>query len=431
MLGGREGHLLSDQRWSDPHDPWRLPIAPTWNTPPARPPLPPLPIVPQPRREGGWRQSWVPVVLAMVALVVGVLGVGVALDRHTERLDTISPPTTLTPSTELEPTPSVPPRQGLLAPAPPTTVPGPATLEQADVAAIAARVENAVVDISTAFGSGTRSAGTGMVLTASGAVLTNYHVIEAATSINVQVNGQGPTYTAKVVGTSRAEDVAVIQLDGASGLTPIAPGNASNVRVGDPVVALGNALGRSGPLSVVSGTVAALNQTATASDPGAGTSETLAGLIQTTAPLQPGDSGGALVNASSQVIGMNTAAALRNRGGIGVAFAIPINRALSIAADIRAGRGSSVIQVGAPGFLGVQVNRDAVITRIVPGMPADTAGLVVGDRLVGVDDKTIDSSAALTTTLADYRAGDQVTLAWVDTSGVRRTIRVKLAAGTS
>ena len=146
------------------------------------------------------------------------------------------------------------------------------------------------------------------MLSSNGVVLTNNHVINGATAIKVTDIGNGKTYTATVVGYDASHDVAVIQLQGASGLTTASLGNSSTVQTGDNVTALGNAEGKGGTPSVASGTVTALNQSITASDELSGVSEQLTGLIETNAPIQPGDSGGSLVNSYGQVIGMDTAA---------------------------------------------------------------------------------------------------------------------------
>ncbi|MGH9278242.1 MAG: S1C family serine protease, partial [Acidimicrobiales bacterium] len=179
------------------------------------------------------------------------------------------------------------------------TIPG-------DVAAIAAKVTPSVVNITTTLGYQTgTAAGTGIVISSSGEVLTNYHVIDGATKITVDIGGSGSVHTATVLGRARAEDVALLQIQGVSGLKAAQVGDASKVSVGDEVVAIGNALGRGGVPEVTSGTVTALDQEATAHDPSSGTSETLEGLIETNVPLQPGDSGGPLIDSSARVVGMN------------------------------------------------------------------------------------------------------------------------------
>ena len=178
-----------------------------------------------------------------------------------------------------------------------------------------------LVDIDTTLAQGGAAAGTGMVLTSAGLVLTNNHVIENATTINVQVVGSGRTYSATVLGYSVTDDVALLQLQNASGLKTISTGSSSNLSVGQPVVAIGNAGGTGGTPQAVGGTITALNQTITAGDSGT-LSETLNGLIETDANIQPGDSGGALVNTSGKVIGMNTAAAATNGTATNQGYAI-------------------------------------------------------------------------------------------------------------
>ena len=227
---------------------------------------------------------------------------------------------------------------------------------------IAQRVDPALVDVvSTEGDQGAVAAGTGIVLTSNGTVLTNNHVIRGATSIKVTDVGNGRTYTAKVVGYDASRDVAVIQLQNASGLTTANLGDSSSVQSGDSVTALGNAGGKGGTPSVATGTVTALNQGITASDDGSGAnSEQLTGLIETNADIQPGDSGGALVNSYGLVIGMNTAASsgtqFQSESGQSAvqAYAIPIDKAESIAKQVEAGQGSSTVHIGATAFLGIE-----------------------------------------------------------------------------
>ena len=226
---------------------------------------------------------------------------------------------------------------------------------------IASRVDPGLVDVVSTLGDQqATAAGTGIVLTSTGEILTNNHVIDGATSIKVTDVGNGRTYTAKVVGYDATQDVAVIQLQNASGLTVASLGDSSTVRTGDNVVALGNAGGKGGTPSVAAGTVTALNQSITASDEGSGNSEQLTGLIETNADIQPGDSGGSLVNTYGQVIGMDTAASsgtqVQSQSGQTAeqAFAIPINEATSIAKQIAAGTTSTNVHIGATAFLGIE-----------------------------------------------------------------------------
>ncbi len=197
--------------------------------------------------------------------------------------------------------------------------------------ALAAMVDPAIVDINTKLSyENAIAAGTGMVLTGNGVVLTSNHVIEGATTISVVSVATRKDYPAHVLGVSRTADVAVIQMDGASGLPTIVAGTAPPVP-GDPVVAIGNAGGLGGSPTVTTGTVEATDQSIIASDPSAGTSEQLDGLIETSAGLQPGDSGGALVNGSGQVIGMNTAASEIEPVGSPSQLRHPIQSALAVA----------------------------------------------------------------------------------------------------
>jgi S1-C subfamily serine protease len=225
---------------------------------------------------------------------------------------------------------------------------------------IASRVDPALVDVvSTDGDQGATSAGTGIVLSSNGLILTNNHVIDGATSIKVTDIGNGKTYTATVVGYDATHDVAVIQLQGASGLTTANLGDSSTVQVGDNVTALGNAGGKGGTPSVAPGTVTALNQSITASDELSSMSEQLTGLIETNAPIQPGDSGGSLVNAYGQVIGMDTAAGSSGQSSTATqAYAIPINSALAIAKQIESGTTSADVHIGATAFLGVELGGD-------------------------------------------------------------------------
>jgi S1-C subfamily serine protease len=152
-----------------------------------------------------------------------------------------------------------------------------------DVSGVAARVDPAIVDINTTLPNG-EAAGTGMVLTSSGEVLTNNHVIDGATDIRVQIGGHGVSYGATVLGYDAADDVALLQINGVSGLATITAGDAGGLAIGDPVLALGNALGRGGTPATAPGSIVALDQTITATDDDGSNPETLRGLIQVEIP---------------------------------------------------------------------------------------------------------------------------------------------------
>ncbi len=314
-----------------------------------------------------------------------------------------------------------------------------------NTSAIASKIAPALVDINTNLSyQNEQAAGTGIVLTANGEVLTNNHVIDGATSISATDIGNGQTYKANVVGYDRTGDIAVIQLVGASGL-PTAPVARGSATVGQGVVGVGNAGGAGGAPSSAGGSVTALNQSITASDQGGGNSENLTGLIETNCNIQPGDSGGALVNTSGEVIGMDTAASTGSSvvAGVSQAYAIPISTALSVARDIEAGRASSTIHIGATGFLGIQVQDSsaasggavsgsasgAVVVGTLPGSPGAGAGLVQGDTITGVDATTVNTSTDLSNALESHHPGDVIHLRWTDQSGSTHTSSVTLAVG--
>ncbi|MFJ8814455.1 S1C family serine protease [Amycolatopsis thermoflava] len=309
-----------------------------------------------------------------------------------------------------------------------------------DVAEVAEKVEPGLVDVYSTLGySGQQAAGTGMVLTEDGKVLTNNHVVAGATSIKVTDVDTGRTYRAEVLGYSRSRDVALLQVQNASGLGTVTTGDSSEVSVGDPVVGLGNAGGDGGEPSVSPGKVTALNQSITATDESTGSSEQLTGLIQVDANIQSGDSGGALADAEGRVIGMNTAASTgyqfgQNERAAGASgFAIPMNDALSLARKIEAGQGSDTVHIGPSAFVGVSVSdaggSGALVQQVVPGGPADDAGLVAGDVIVALDGRTVGSATDLTAVMDTLHPGDQVAVTWLDQSGQQRSATATLVEG--
>jgi S1-C subfamily serine protease len=234
------------------------------------------------------------------------------------------------------------------------------------VHAVESKVEPGLVLVNTSLQYDSEAgAGTGMIINSDGLVLTNNHVIESSTKVSVTVVSTGRTYPAKVVGYDKTRDVALIQMEGASGLHTIPIGNSGAVRSGTSVVALGNAEGQEA-IVPAAGQITALNQTITATDQGGSiTTETLHGMFRTDADIVSGDSGGPLSTTSGEVIGMDTAGNSSNNDGDGIAglpqqssatgFAIPIGTALSIARQIEAGDASSTITIGYPPFVGIFV----------------------------------------------------------------------------
>jgi S1-C subfamily serine protease len=360
------------------------------------------------------------------------------------------------------------------------------------------RVENAVmpglVIISSSLSYQDDAAfATGMVISSNGLVLTNNHVINGTTGLTARLvnsDGQstGKRYVARWLGYDKTSDVAVIQLVGASGLATVPLGNSGNVKVGDGVVAMGNANG-TGNISTVTGSITGLHEQITASDNGA-SPEKLTNMIQTSSDIIPGDSGGPLSTVNGQVIGMDTAASTDTLG-LGsqqnVGFAIPINRAMTIARQIISGKSSSTVRIGSVGFLGVVVtggagNKDSALTSpsaqrqqeekneqqtggfggfggqpsagcltndnvasvptsIAPvgsgtlilgalcNTPAATVGMTPGDVITSVNGKTVSSPASLVTVLSVLKAGQTVKVVWVTPSGstVDRTMMLAAA----
>ena len=314
-------------------------------------------------------------------------------------------------------------------------------------AQIAAKTDPSLVDINTNLGlEGGAAAGTGQVLTSNGEILTNNHVIAGATSIKATDIGNGRTYTAKVVGYDQTKDIAVIQLQGASGLQTADLGNSSSTAVGQKVVAIGNALGKGGTPSVVAGHITGLNASITAQDEGAATSENLTGLIHHNAPIQPGDSGGPLVNNHGQVVGINTAASsgFQFQSSATQAFAIPIDEAMAIASQIVAGHSSPTVHIGPTGLLGVQITpannaaangiqagSGAAVAGVLSGTPAAQTGLAQGDVITSAGGHPVTSPKSLQTALEQFHPGDSVTIGWTDQAGQSHTATVTLINGPS
>src|SRR5271163_309051 len=288
----------------------------------------------------------------------------------------------------------------------PLTTPAPRDAQTA-----AAQVGPQIVDIDAKLGfQSAIGAGTGIVIDPS-VVLTNNHVVAGATDLTARSIANGQTFPATVIGFDRQHDIAVLQLAG-GGLPVANIGNSDTVKVGDPVVSLGNAGGAGGAPSVEEGRIGALNQTVSASDALTGSTESLSNLIQVNANIRPGDSGGPTVNAANQVIGLNTAASQNFHLGSGQGFAIPINEAMAIAGQIQGG-GSPTVHIGPTAFIGVGVNdaaggAGAVIRQVIPTGPAAGAGFAPGDVINSINGQPVNSATALTAILDQHHPGDNV-----------------------
>ena len=306
-----------------------------------------------------------------------------------------------------------------------------------------------VVDTKLGYENGA-AAGTGIVLNSSGEVLTNNHVIQGATSVEVVVPGSTHQYSAKVVGYDVSADVAVLQLSGASNLKTTSLGDSSKVTAGQAVAARGNA-GGTGTLTSASGRVTGLRKSITVTDDQGGTAR-LTGLIETDAALQPGDSGGPLLNTKGQVIGMDTAAStgftFQAAAGASDSYAIPINTAVAVAKQIESGKASTAVHIGPTAFLGVEIGSPlsaagfgrggfggaapagCVIAGVVAGGPAASAGLTAGDVITAIDGRTVGASpSTITSLILTKKPGAKITVTYSDQSATSHVTTVTLGSG--
>jgi S1-C subfamily serine protease len=305
---------------------------------------------------------------------------------------------------------------------------------------VARSVDPRLVDVVSTLGYlDARSAGTGVVLTASGEVLTNNHVIAGATSVMVTDVGNGRTYRATVIGYDESGDIAILRLRGATGLRALTM-RASKATIGERVLALGNAGGVGGVPAQARGRITGLGQAIVARDMLAGTAEHLTGLIRTNVHLLPGDSGGPLLDSAGRLIGIDTAASARFlMPGSTTAFAIPVGRALRIARQIEAGKPSAAVHIGPTGFLGVRLepasaaglgaHAGALVASVIPGLPAAKSGLAARDLIVAAAGRPVSSPSDIAAILVPHHPGDKIMLRWEDPNGQVHTATITLARG--
>ncbi|HWE71389.1 MAG TPA: trypsin-like peptidase domain-containing protein [Acidimicrobiales bacterium] len=340
--------------------------------------------------------------------------------------------------------------------------PNQSVLPQAkDVQAILAAVEPAVVSIDSqssqsggSSGDFVQAAGTGMILTPQGEVLTNDHVVAGATTVTVTLFGQTKQLSAHVVGTDPGNDLALVQIDTASNLPTVTLGDSAHSQVGDSVLAIGNALALAGGPTVTEGIVSAVNRSLSAQND-AGQTENLSGLLQTDAAINPGNSGGPLVNAQAQVIGMNTAVASSSSGNApaqNIGFAIPIDLVKPRLAELQrggpGGAGNASPQptpVANSAFMGVSVgtvtpalqqldhltpSSGALVLSVQSGSPADKAGIQTNDVIVSFNGTAIQTADNLTAAIHPLKPGDHVSVG-IYRGATRTTINVTLGANPS
>ena len=337
--------------------------------------------------------------------------------------------------------------------------------------AIYDRLEPSIVDVTSTLRYDDETAsGTGFVIDGNPAlVLTNNHVIRDATSVTARLTSTGKTYPAKIIGADVGADVALLQLQGATGLPAVPVGNSAALKPGTPVLAIGNQAGQGGQPTTAPGIISSLNRTIQANDGTSGFTEILHGMLQTSAQIEPGDSGGPLADAAGVVIGVDTAA---GTGGPVAGYAIPIDGAMTVARQIAAGRAEPGISLGVGGFLGVVMpsttstspraqaqaehglavagggrspqscldtesgaavpatvapaRSGALVDGVLCGTAAATAGIDAGDVITEVAGRQVSSPDALTAIVSGCLPGTFVPVTWVSTDGTTRTSLVAL-----
>jgi putative serine protease PepD len=302
---------------------------------------------------------------------------------------------------------------------------------------IATMVLPSVVTLTTELGDGELHEGSGIILTPDGLIMTNNHVVAAAGDVSQETVSSlvtfndGRTAPYSVVATDTNSDIAVVRAEGTSALTPISFGSSADLRVGQPVAAVGSPLGLTGTVTV--GIVSALNRPVFGAADG-DTQVAAFDAIQTDAALNPGDSGGALVDMNGKLIGMNSAmaslgsvgdAAYSQSGSIGIGFAIPVDHAARIASELIATGRASHAWLGAQ--IGTEMDSEgARIVGVTRGSPAAVAGLPSGALVTKVDDQVIQNGGALSAAVQSQAPGARVTVGFIDPSGDPRTVLVTL-----
>lgn len=315
-------------------------------------------------------------------------------------------------------------------PSTPDTTP---SVSDLDVSDATARQKIGVVTIVTElyYDDQASAAGTGIILSSDGEILTNNHVIEGSTSVEVTIESTGKTYKAEVVGTDATNDVALLQLEDAHGLKPMKLDEKTDAVVNDEVASIGNANG-TGDLVVAEGRITKVGESLTIGGDSADESEFLKGLIEVDADVVSGDSGGPLVNSDGEVVGMVTAASSGDKNISG--FAITISDAMDIIRQIQSGEETDTVAIGPTGFMGVllaekQGTVGVTLQSAVADGPAEKAGLAEGDIITSAGGVLVNSPDELTAQVRSHDPGETITILYTDTTGALRSVDLVLVAG--
>jgi serine protease Do len=318
------------------------------------------------------------------------------------------------PATTERPAPRVLPEVEAPSPLPPFDPDGDAIVQ------VVERVRPAVVNVVADLAGGQEAEGTGFIVRRDGIVVTNFHVVEGAGGLGAGgltvITEDGQRYSARGIGGLDSADLAVLKVQ-ANDLPVVPLGDSAELDLGQPVVAMGFALGLEGGPSVTSGIVSALNRTIEAGGQAAA-SRTYEGVIQTDAAINPGNSGGPLVNMSGEVVGINTAGVPAAQGE-NIGFAIAINRARPViehaikepqAPVPYLGVSTSDVTAERAAIDGLPVDQGAFVEAVQPDTPASRAGIEVGDIIVAIGDEPVESSQGVLERLLEHSPGDRVSV---------------------
>ncbi len=305
-------------------------------------------------------------------------------------------------------------------------------VNSSDIKTVINKVEPAVVSVNTdSAGSGAVSAGTGMILRSDGEVLTNAHVVSGGTSFTVTLFGKTDQLPADLMGIDSSNDVALLKIRNQKDLPVISLGNSDQMQVGDPVIAIGNALALAGTPSVTTGIISATGRSIDTQQ------EKLSGLLQTDAAINFGNSGGPLVNAAGEVVGINTATADPSSSQ-NIGFAIAINNIKPLLTDLRAGKNTnsqallgvtsvSVTPDLKARFSFITVDQGAIVDQVSSNSPASVIGLQQYDVIIEVAKTKITSNEDLINAVHSHKPGDKVEVVWLR-NGKRMSATATLAS---